>query len=177
MKKRILFFSLLATILAAGFVSCGSDDEEDNSKKNQFEYGIFKSEIAECYITFDDDNEFTVALIGTGVSINLEEQAFTGTGTILAVNLETENQNILGKYTIEPENSESGQWIKRAAILPVVSNTKSQSLEFNFGESAEITISKPQDNIYEIVITGKDENGASVSAYYKGKATIMSGID
>lgn len=170
MKKLLLF--LFVAALSAGFASCGSDDDDDNSKTNEFEYSVFKSQVANCYIQLDDD-EFMIILVGKGVSINFENSNFSGTGSMLGISLYSKNKSIEGKYTVEGDDEELEKSIYRAYVLSIAGNTGSSPLEFDFGQGSEVSVKKSGET-YEIIVTGHDDEGVAVSAYYKGAVTFTS---
>lgn len=167
MKTRELLLLFIA-VLSIGFVSCGSDDDDDQEeiRKNEFVYGQQSSVIGSCYIASHPQQGTQILLIGEGITFDLFEP--TGKGIALGVLVFPQDGTLEGEYTTKDAIIESEKSLSRLTII-TFDGENPDDIEANFEVGSKITINKIADSEYEFIVNGTDENGKKVTAYYKGK--------
>ncbi len=180
MKTKKLLSLLFVAVLAVGFISCDSDDDEDE-KENKFTYGDVNAKISSGLYNQGSEGDYTfffLALVGEGLSINFEQEEASGSGYTHWIYLVSVDGTLEGEYSYtEPVSSpiSTKEAIKSDLFygyqLSYFTDGKNGSSIGDFNNrNTTVSIKKDGDK-YEVVLTGKDEDGVAINLYYKGTLT------
>lgn len=157
-------------------ISCSNDDS-DNNKTNEIKVNSKSFVIAEAIMfndgTYDGITEFELYYTSSGVNIDTDENV-SGTGHLLSLRLFSNEQDKLptGNYLYNDQDS-AGYLINRGFHFFDYVTTKGDGEDGSIDiESGSLSVSLEND-VYSISLNLKDEDGNSVTGYYKGKITLV----
>lgn len=170
--RRILFFLFVAA-LAAGFVSCGGDDdgEEEEVKVNQVTYNNINTKITDCFVMvteFSGSTHYSINLICEGLAINYDKLDFVGSGYLLYLNIIGVDDTFEGDYVYTSVEPSTPTDVFTGSSLVLIKDQASNPVGFFINDATSISIKKIGEE-YELTMKGKDDSGKEISAYYKGK--------
>jgi hypothetical protein len=174
--KGLLILLLAAPIL---FVSCSDDDDDDdNGKTNEFtldgtDYGL-NSGIIENYGQWSDDEDynFDVTLLGSGLTYDATEDEFTGTGSAIYFEMYSASMDDLqaGTYNYDADETGAGGTFDIGMIV-IDYDSSTELGTYNYCTAGTVVVAKSGSD-YEFTIT-LTMNGNTVTGYYKGALTEL----
>lgn len=181
MKPNLKFFALLA--LPIIFSKCTEDDNNPQTEPNYLtianqEYELTNGTmvyIEEVMYNEDPDLKYTIDLIFYTEGISVEETGqvinFAGQGQRIGISFATNSKTDLYEGTFDL-NSPNVQHVGYYSDWREDRDAADQN-PYNTLTAAEISISKTGD-IYQIALTGTDEQSNSIAVQYEGNLAYFS---
>ena len=179
MKKTI--FLLAAVVISLTHYSCSKDDDNEQSKKNQFTVGSNNYELSKGILEYQGYNDYkkeygySIELLSSEVlfesRVNFNDDnwpsfEFTGSGHWISIEFEsTIKDNITGTYT-----DDYALYVTDFNFSNVIEHEVNWELSEGIwsDDKIQLEIKEIGSNEYEISFSFIDDNGKSVNGYYKG---------